>query len=556
MELPAFYVYPVEQREFPDVQRQLDLQVCDMLPEPSVLVNEVYRALCPNRPLPKPRYATLRTLYDPSHPPTKDSILDSSALILYFPAPKSVTGEDVLELHVHGGPAVIKAVLAAISRCAPPAKARSIRYAEPGEFTRRAFINDRLDLTQVEALGDTLSATTEQQRRLSVRGTTSGPGKRYESWRQQLLYARGELEALIDFSEDQHFDESPAQLVTSVAAQVQALRRQIKAHSANAVRGELLRNGISISLLGAPNAGKSSLLNRIVGREAAIVSKEAGTTRDVVEIGLDIGGWYCKLGDMAGLRSGSAADKISAFPHTSLEKPLVGEVEQEGIRRAKQRALESDILIIVLSVEPDPNGPGYHLPVDHSVQKTASLALNSHKNALVVVNKIDLLPPPKPSDSDTYTAPILAALPSLNPSEIFPISCKRAHDADAKDGGDPGGIQAFLGGLVRKFKDMTEAVGVDGGGLLEDYQEALGATERQRVLLDECLWHLDEFIGVVTSAPVVEGNPRVSGGRGGEEIDIVLAAESLRAAAECLARITGRGEAGDVEEVLGVVFEK
>jgi tRNA modification GTPase len=416
-------------------------------------------------------------------------------------------------------------------------------------------MNDRLDLTQIEALGDALSATTEQQRRLSVHGTASDLGKRYESWRQQLLYARGELEALIDFSEDQHFDESPTQLVASVAAQVRGLRRQIKAHSENAVRGELLRNGISISLLGAPNAGKSSLLNRIVGREAAIVSKEAGTTRDVVEIGLDIGGWYCKLGDMAGLRGGSAADKISAFPLTSLEKPVVGEVEQEGIRRAKRRALESDVLIIVLSIEPTPHGPGYHLPIDSTVQQTASTALGSHRNALVVINKTDLLPPSSrvPSTiSPTYTTPILAALPSLRPSEIFPISCRRANDTSAEDP-DPGGIQAFLGGLVGKFKAMTEAVGLDGGGERPGgYQEGLGATERQRLLLEDCLWHLDEFIALVTPPPAMEP----AGQLHGEDVDVVLAAESLRAAAEFVARITGRGEAGDVEEVLGVVFEK
>ena len=200
----------------------------------------------------------------------------------------------------------MRAVLAAIHQCAVSTEGsvvsavHSIRYAEPGEFTRRAFANNRMDLPQIESLGETLSASTEQQRQISVRGTTSSLAVRYEQWRMLLLAARGELEALIDFSEDQHFDESPAQLCASVAAQVQALRGQMEAHVANAVRGELLRNGISMALLGAPNAGKSSLLNRIVGRDAAIVSQEAGTTRDIVEVNVDLGGWLVRIGDMAG----------------------------------------------------------------------------------------------------------------------------------------------------------------------------------------------------------------------------------------------------------------
>lgn len=169
---------------------------------------KVYQALCPDTTLPKPRYAAVRTLYEPSPSKTKQSVLDSNALIFYFPAPRTATGEDILELHVHGGPAIVKAVLAAIGSL--NSRTQPIRYAEPGEFTRRAFLNDRLDLPQIEALGDTLNAVTEEQRRLSVQGTTSGLAKRYEEWRQMLLYARGELEALIDFSEDQHFDESPA----------------------------------------------------------------------------------------------------------------------------------------------------------------------------------------------------------------------------------------------------------------------------------------------------------------------------------------------------------
>lgn len=190
-------------------------------------------------------------------------------------------------------------------------------------------MNDRLGLPQIEALGDTLSADTEQQRRLAVRGASDALLKRYEHWRQTLLYARGELEALIDFSEDQHFDESTEQLVTSVAGQVRDLAVQIGFHVQNASKGELLRSGIRVALLGAPNAGKSSLLNRVVGKEAAIVSTEEGTTRDIVDVGVDLGGWYCKLGDMAGIRAevGGSVELV------------IGAVEKEGIRRAGREPL-------------------------------------------------------------------------------------------------------------------------------------------------------------------------------------------------------------------------
>ncbi|KAF2722055.1 putative mitochondrial GTPase [Polychaeton citri CBS 116435] len=527
---------------------------------------DVYRSLCPGRKDPSPRHAIVRGLYRPGETPSPDSILDSGALVLYFPGPRSVTGEDVLEFQVHGGPAIVRAVLAAISKCSSPR--REIRYAEPGEFTRRAFLNNRLDLTQVEALGDTLSASTEQQRRLSVRGTTNHLAQRYEAWRHLLLYARGELEALIDFSEDQHFDDSPAELCNSVAIQVRALRRLVKAHAENAVRGELLRNGISVSLLGAPNAGKSSLLNCIVGREAAIVSQEAGTTRDVVEVGLDIGGYLCRIGDTAGLRrmTEQAQGRETA-------ESVIGKVEQEGMRRAKQRASESEVVIAIVPI--DETG----LPwLDQEVLSAVSELIETKDNVLLVLNKVDQA---RTRDAlQNAVESVTAALPSLRHSCIFPVSCIRAqqgpsmqadghaigesdHPASPQSSrADPGGIQGFLSGLASRFAELTAAVaagdGMETGAIGEIataadpsvWQESLGASERHRVLLEQCLEALDDFLGEVGQSASQDAMD------GRAEADIVLAAEHLRKAAACLGKITGRGEAGDVEEVLGVVFEK
>jgi tRNA modification GTPase len=474
-------------------------------------------------------------LYNPSLPPSQDAILDSNALILYFPAPKTVTGEDLLELHVHGGPAVVKAVLQALSKC--NTSKSTVRYAEPGEFTRRAFLNDRIDLTQVEALGDTLSAATEQQRKLSVRGTGGKLAKQYEEWRTQLLYARGELEALIDFSEDQHFDESPAVLASSVAAQILELSALISTHINNAVRGELLRNGISIALLGAPNAGKSSLLNRIVGREAAIVSREAGTTRDVVEVGIDLGGYLCRVGDMAGLRT----NRLGAN-----KAETIGTVEKEGIKRARQRALESDVVILVLPFSCGCSG-AWAVDVEHEVLETAKESAERGSKIIAVLSKVDLLPADSSRSIQIATKSLLKRIPYLTPELLFPASCKPTSD-DKLTEADTSNIPSLLSGLLKVFEDMTSAISPVGDGSSDPsiWQESLGASERHRLLLETCLQHLNTFLSQIT----------IDESKFEEDLDVVLAAESLRVAADCLARITGRGEAGDVEEVLGVVFEK
>lgn len=472
-----------------------------------------------------------------------------------------MTGEDVLELHIHGGPAIIKAVLAAIPKTVEGLSAESraglhvIRYAEPGEFTRRAFYNNRLDLTQIEALGDSLSAETEQQRRLAVRGTQNALTERYMAWRSQLLHARGELEALIDFSEDQHFEESPTNLIASVTDQVTSLSGQLQASIRNASRGELLRNGIKIALLGAPNAGKSSLLNIILGREAAIVSSEAGTTRDVLEFSVDIGGFLCRFGDLAGLRGPTQGNNI----HKRADTPI-GQVEQEGIRRAKNWIRGADVLLVVLPVEPSRTEHFSHeVAVSTEVVETLSDCTSKEQRIVYVVNKIDLVGRDHREKLDMSAAEKLT-MPGSGPETdglggssnahgqcrkhpMFYVSCKDAQESfHRRHSGN--GVHELLNGLIQTFATMTTAKGAPSGDLSETpfWEQSLGASERQRLLLVQCQQHLDEFLSCVDAAKV--------------EVDIVLAAESLRAAADCLAKITGKGETGDVEEVLGVVFEK
>lgn len=519
--------------------------------------------MCPGKPSLRPRCATLRSLYDPTRGPGADGVLDPEALVLYFPGPQTVTGEDVLELHIHGGPAIVKAVLAAIPQCVAipgrdPRRRRIVRYAEPGEFTRRAFENDRLDLTQVEALGDALAAETEQQRRLAVRGTSNAPARRYESWRQQLLQARGELEALIDFAEDQHFDESPKQLVSSVTEQIVTLKKQMQVYITNTSRGELVRTGIKVALLGAPNAGKSSLLNLIVGREAAIVSHEEGTTRDVVEIGVDIGGFYCKFGDMAGLRSAPPLSKKAARARHRKSKSVIGDVEREGIRRAKARALDSDVVIVVLSAEWDVmyrQNP--FVNIDPEVADTATRCTQDGKAVIYVVNKSDRFTPGQQLDCGPGVFRLLSQTmldTHGSAAGILAVSCIDAENAEIANSHDhdAGGIQYFLQGLTHVLERITAPISSNSTDMSIEpamYEQSLGATQRQRLLLEESVGHLDAFLRSAESP--TDLTPEVR-----DDFDVVLAAENLRAAAGCLAKITGKGEAGDVEEVLGVVFEK
>ncbi|MFP4004037.1 MAG: tRNA uridine-5-carboxymethylaminomethyl(34) synthesis GTPase MnmE, partial [Alphaproteobacteria bacterium] len=273
--------------------------------------------------LPAPRRAALRGLYDPE----SGALLDRG-LVLWFPAPGSFTGEDVAELHVHGGQAVIASVLAALGGL-------GLEPAAPGAFTRRAFENGKLDLTEVEGLADLICAETEAQRRQAVRQMDGALGRLYEGWRERLTRTLAWLEADIDFPDE----DLPGGIAAAVRPDLAALREEIEAHLARGPAGVRLREGFTVALVGPPNAGKSTLVNALARRDVAIVSEQAGTTRDVIEVHLDIGGFPVTVADMAGVRE--AAEDIEA----------------EGVRRARQRARDADLRIGLLAADEERADP-------------------------------------------------------------------------------------------------------------------------------------------------------------------------------------------------------
>lgn len=263
--------------------------------------------------IPEPRYATLSSLA------FMGENLDQ-ALVLFFPGPASFTGEDVCEFHIHGGSAVVKAVLSVLGSM------DGLRMAEAGEFTWRAFMHGKMDLTAVEGLSDLLQAETEMQRRQARDMAFGRLNQAAEIWREDLVRARSLIEAELDFADEEDVPES---LQSEVVAAILALRKKLNETLKNFHAGERLRSGFEIILLGAPNVGKSSLLNAVARRDVAIVSSEAGTTRDLVEVHLDLGGYAVRLVDTAGLRD------------------VEGGVEGEGIRRARERAGLADLVLLL-----------------------------------------------------------------------------------------------------------------------------------------------------------------------------------------------------------------
>ena len=433
--------------------------------------------------LPEPRKAALVRVRDPASGEPIDD-----ALALWCPGPNSETGEDTAELQLHGGRAVIAAALDALGRIA------GLRLAGPGEFTRRAFENGKLDLTAVEGLADLIGAETEAQRRQAYRQLKGLLGDRAERWRKRLIEALALVEARIDFSDEA---DVPEDLIGPALAIARELRDEIAAVLADGRRGERLREGLVVAIAGPPNAGKSTLLNRIARRDAAIVSPVPGTTRDAIEVHLDLGGYPVTLVDTAGIRN------------------TVDPVEREGVRRARERARDANIVFWVVDACSEdgskPSGTGAEgggpprSVLTDGVQSVDSTPgggrdLPGNPPTWRIGNKTDLLSVSKRNELRNNT----------NPSNIvFYLS------ADTGEGVDPL-IDALKSHISTQF----------------DGESAFVTRERHRTELRDANAALDRALSHPESAE-----------------DIL--AEDLRGAAVALGRLTGRI---DVEDLLTAIF--
>ena len=423
-------------------------------------------------------------------------------LVLWFPAPRSATGEDVAEFHVHGSRAVLGAVMRVLGRL-------GMRLAEPGEFTRRAFLNGKLDLLQAEAIADLAAAETEAQRRQALRQLDGELGGLYYGWRDRLTRILAHLEAAIDFPDE----DLPAEIDSRILGETEELVAEIERHLTDGHRGERLRDGIMVAIVGPPNAGKSSLLNRIARREAAITSPIAGTTRDIIEVAIDLEGYPVVLADTAGLRDSG------------------DEIEEEGKRRAIQRAEAAEIRLFVF----DANHP----------TEAADAAAWPGPDTILIANKIDLLPPRAQSPRGRANS----VMPGLDPGMQGAIT-------DLTDGGE--GVDAH--GTSPWAEGPRDTPGHDDERLALP-QETVPVSALTGVGVDRLLAVLGERVAQSyrIEAPVLT---RARHRQALEETVLALRrsisallpelrAEDLRLALRSLGRVTG---AVDVEDLLDVIF--
>ena len=490
--------------------------------------------------LPEPRYAALRMLYDPIRSvPVKNEnnnennnedngvdvdvdVIDTtigmrrdpldSSLVLLFNGPKSFTGEDMIEIHSHGSRAVVQGVLSALNRLAYPPYNFNIRPAEKGEFTQRAYGSGKLGLVEVEALADLIVADTSYQRLQALRQMDGRLSDLYEGWREELIKGLAHAEAVIDFGDDEDLDDDDLgvgggdmSVWGGIPPKMKGLQLKMEKHLADAQRGEILRDGVKVAIVGVPNSGKSSLLNLLADRDAAIVSPIAGTTRDVIEVTLDLGGVRCIVSDTAGVREDGSTDDI---------------IEIEGIKRARKAAADAHVLVCMVDTTDEEHG----ITAINDILKDIDMD-ESKRNVLFVRNKIDLLDAAVESSEGTRNNES-TTLSSISIADQYQISCETNS-----------GVDGFIDALTHRVLgrvNLGNAGELDGKEPMAD-EGAVITRARHRRHVESAADALRRF--------------GIRSREGYMALD--MAAEELRLAASELGRITG---AVDVEDVLDVLF--
>ncbi|XP_050088567.1 tRNA modification GTPase GTPBP3, mitochondrial [Anopheles aquasalis] len=427
--------------------------------------------------LPTARKALLARIY---HGRTNEMI--DRGLLLWFPGPNSFTGEDTIEFHVHGGSAIIAAMYDSL------AAFPDVRIAEPGEFTKRAFYAGKMDLTEVEGLADLIHAETEAQRRQALRQANGQLATFYNGMRARLVKVIAGVEAYIDFAEDQDVDDG---VLDGSIAEVRALIEELKAHLNDNRRGERLRTGVRTAIVGAPNVGKSSLINLLSQRNVSIVTSIAGTTRDIVESHYDIGGYPVVLADTAGLRS--KTDDI---------------VESEGIARAKAYVESADFVVLVIDAS---RIDGHAIEVDSYVEQyIASVGLDKALlgNAMVVFNKCDLV------DEQL--------LSKLRSNQRFTLlSCE-----------NKSGLPELLATMSTHLERLCGSPGIENPTITQ---------ERHRYHLKQCLECLERYGEYFAETPEAAR-------------DLAIATHHLRNAVRSIGRITGSVETEEILDAIFSTF--
>eukprot|EP01135_Chromosphaera_perkinsii_P001394 Nk52_evm11s166 gene=Nk52_evmTU11s166 len=477
--------------------------------------------------VPKSRQLVYRKLHNPI-----SGVHIDDAMVVAFPGPRSFTGEDVVELNVHGSEAVIKHILGLLS------KLPGMRTAEAGEFTKRAFFNNKLDLTEVEGLGDLINAETEAQRIQALRQLSGQMGKIYEDWRAKLLKSLAFIEAMIDFGESEDLEVEGGSVSSGLSPpekevlnRVNELKASMESYLNDGRRGERLRNGFYIAIGGLPNVGKSTLLNCLSRRDVAIVSDIAGTTRDVMEVSLDLNGFPFVIQDTAGIRDETKTNDV---------------IELEGVRRARRCLENGDVNIVVLDAQcllyselGEGNDKSVMANEYKRLYKESIEALDLIKwteerpKHIVVFNKCDLVRKVMASHmkhdvlvemGERFVKSFLQTS-QFSKQSNFPklhfLSCK---DED---------------GVSELILTLTEQVATHGEN--EHTGQSTGKNtiitqERHREHLVHCVELLHSFSRWYGSD---------------EHRDVVMASEELRQACICLGKITGRT---GVEDVLDVIF--